>query len=157
MAIYNESYTRGASITCDKWEELLHGEELWHKIPRIINLTVCKLLYKTYLPQRLPDIIMGRQKEKRNLVKLPYLPHWWSSHGGHHLRHHTVWNWWHIWWSLTHRVHSHGRIMWHAWVSHLKGSNEWEKSARDQQPKAPTKALITKQRSMLNWKWFGQF
>lgn len=43
-------------------EKFLHGEELWHKIPQTINLTVCKLLYETYLPQGLPDIVMGRQK-----------------------------------------------------------------------------------------------
>lgn len=140
-------------------EEFLHGEELWHKIPRIINLTICKPLYETYLPRGLPDIIMGRKKErkKRKSCSYYYLPHWWSSHGGHHLRHHTVWNWRHIWWSLTHRVHSHGRIMRHAWVSHLKDSNQWEKSARSQQPKTPQKYLTTKRRSTLNWKWFGEF
>lgn len=53
-----------------------------------------------------------------------YLPHRRSSHGRHHLRHHTMRNRRHVRWPLPHGVHSHGRVMWHPGVSHLKGSNE---------------------------------
>lgn len=31
-----------------------------------------------------------------------------------------MWNWGHVGWPLTHRVHSHGRVMRHPWVSHHK-------------------------------------
>lgn len=68
-----------------------------------------------------PDIVMGRKKK---ILKMCYLPHRWSSHGRHHLRHHTMRNRRHVRWPLPHGVHSHGRVMWHPWVSHLKGSNE---------------------------------
>lgn len=96
--------------------------------PQIINRTICKLLHETHLPLGSLSSVRAERKRKRNAAELPYLPHRRSSHGGHHLRHHAVRNWWHVRGSLPHGVHSHGRIVGHARVAHLKDSSKQEKS-----------------------------
>lgn len=83
-----------------------------------------------------------KKEEKKKIIKVAHLPHWWSSHWGHHLRHHAMWNWGHVGWPLTHRVHSHGRVMRHPWVSHLKDSNKW---VWCQQPPHPSKSTHNKE------------
>lgn len=65
---------------------------------------------------------------------MAHLPHWWSSHRGHHLRHHAMWNWGHVWWPLPHGVHSHGWVMRHPRVSHLKDSNKQKVSMKPTSP-----------------------